>query len=488
MLVVALLSSRKIFFVTADLGRHLTNGRLFPSTRELLETNFYSYTQPDFPFMNHHWGSGVIFNSVFSSFGYSGLTILNTLTLTLAFAILLYFARELAGPRPAALAALACMPLITARTEVRPEVFSYLFSASFYLVLGLVHTQKISRKSLYLLPLLMLVWVNLHIYFVLGYVLFGLYLLDGIFQKLPRPYFKDLLRAFVLTVLVALCNPVGWKLALYPLQIFKDYAYLVAENQSVAFFWRYPMHIAGFETFHLIAFLLIVSGIAAFKRPSTVCWPALAFTFFLLGLGSLAIRNFALLGLFAFPVLAGTMRELSKKQGIAWLILLIGGSLGTVVQWYKSRDSIKFQFGTGLYPGVNNAAEFFKAEKIRGPIFNNYDIGGYLIFHLFPEERVFVDNRPEAYSGDFFREIYAPMQESKATWQRALDRFGFNTIFFFRHDNTPAGQKFLVDRVRDPEWRAVYVDDYSIIMVRALAANQSLIDKYALPPEMFIVK
>jgi len=54
---------------------------------------------------------------------------------------------------------------------------------------------------------------------------------------------------------------------------------------------------------------------------------------------------------------------------------------------------------------------FFKENNLQGPIFNNYDIGGYLIFNLFPQEKVFVDNRPETYSSEFFQEDYIPMQE-----------------------------------------------------------------------------
>ncbi len=51
-----------------DLGRHLKNGELMLSsstpsgtTAKLLHTNFYSYTQPDLEFVNHHWLAGVVF-------------------------------------------------------------------------------------------------------------------------------------------------------------------------------------------------------------------------------------------------------------------------------------------------------------------------------------------------------------------------------------------------------------------------------------------
>ena len=44
---------------------------------------------------------------------------------------------------------------------------------------------------------------------------------------------------------------------------------------------------------------------------------------------------------------------------------------------------ISTAFGFNLEKNINSSAEFFKNTKISGPIFNNYDIGGYLIYHLY---------------------------------------------------------------------------------------------------------
>jgi len=94
-------------------------------------------------------------------------------------------------------------------------------------------------------------------------------------------------------------------------------------------------------------------------------------------------------------------------------------------------------FGFGLKKDVNLSAEFFKKEKIQAPIFNNYDIGGYLIYHLFPEEKVFVDNRPEAYPASFFEKIYVSMQNDEKIWRKKDEIYNFNVIFFFYRDYTP---------------------------------------------------
>ena len=138
-------------------------------------------------------------------------------------------------------------------------------------------------------------------------------------------------------------------------------------------------------------------------------------------------------------------------------------------------------------PNVNASAEFFKQSGLKGPVFSNYDIGGYLIYHLGGREKVFVDNRQEAFPSDFFRKVYIPMQEDPAVWKDSQDKYKFNVIYFYRHDITPWGQSFLIERIRDPQWAPVFADDYTVIFARRGSMDQGIIDRYELPKSMFRV-
>jgi hypothetical protein len=143
------------------------------------------------------------------------------------------------------------------------------------------------------------------------------------------------------------------------------------------------------------------------------------------------------------------------------------------------------RFGLGVLEGNSGAAEFFQSEGLRGPIFNNYDIGGYLIYYLYLRERVFVDNRPEAYTRDFFEQEYVPMQEDEAAWRRAEQKYNFNAIFFSHRDAAPWGQKFLIERIRDAAWAPVFLDDHSIIFLKRNDRNQDIIGKYEIAQNYF---
>src|SRR3989344_6874602 len=89
--------SHEINLVTADLGRHIKNGEMLLQDSSVLERNFYSYTNPDFPVINHHYGSGLIFYLAHQLAGFEGAQILFILLSFAAFAFFLFLARAYAG-------------------------------------------------------------------------------------------------------------------------------------------------------------------------------------------------------------------------------------------------------------------------------------------------------------------------------------------------------------------------------------------------------
>ena len=79
------------------------------------------------------------------------------------------------------------------------------------------------------------------------------------------------------------------------------------------------------------------------------------------------------------------------------------------------------------------------------------------------------------------------MQEHEAMWHAVDERFKFNVIYFDRHDLTPWAQPFLIRRVRDPDWAPVFVDAYTLILLRRNDKNADIVRRYELPQNMFRV-
>lgn len=484
--------SRKINLITADLGRHITNGKVFIEQGRVVSTNFYSYTQPDFPVVTHHWLSGAVFYLVEEAAGLSGLSVFYILISGLTVFFFFKVAEEKSDTLTALFCTLLLIPLMANRKEIRPEGFSYLFMGIYYYLLTLFTGRKIRFK--FVVPIVLVLqifWVNLHLFFFMGIMIIGVFtFIEAI--KLwclkRKSYFKQFALLLAASVLVSLINPYFIKGLLEPLNILKEYGYMIIENQTVFFMQKRR---ASFEYFYFefisVVFLFIATHIAISKRRVAHSVPVILGLAFVI-LGYRAIRGIPVFAFFMIPVTAIYFSEYLKtnksnfsKWASAGLLVL------TLIPGHEFSISDEGS-GLGLAPGINSSAQFVKQNKIQGPVFNNYDIGGYLIYHFYPDEPVFVDNRPEAYSVSFFEDTYVPMQEYEQVWQENLEKYNFNMIYFYRRDATPWAQPFLIERIKDSEWTPVYVDVYTLILVRNNEQNQDIINNHQLPKEMFVAR
>lgn len=172
----------------------------------------------------------------------------------------------------------------------------------------------------------------------------------------------------------------------------------------------------------------------------------------------------------------------TRKKFLVFGVLVMMGAL------FLSRTRLSLHLrdvGVGLAPHVQDAADFIIDHQLSGPVFNNFDSGGYVIWNFWPEQKPFVDNRPEAYLASFFSETYIPMQLEGEVWQKELAERNFKLIFFSLSENTPWGQRFLVDRIQDPAWAPVYVDSYALIFVRRTPEHAEVIKRYEIPRDHF---
>jgi len=287
-----------------------------------------------------------------------------------------------------------------------------------------------------------------------------------------------------------------------PFTIFKEYGYRVAENQSWLFMLNYfHYHIQMYELF--IAVLLVLVGgfvlikTAQKKRLFLLTLATISLTF---GIVTFKVNRLASFwGVLSIPLVAELVayfaHTYNKKfralfdDSLGMMFLSSVGFIALIaLAWTGLFMPFAANTGIGLAPGVNQVAEFIKKQHLQGPVFNNYDIGGYLIYHLYPEEKVFVDNRPEAYPTEFFENEYIGPQNDSKQWRELDKKYDFNLIVFYRHDLTEWAQKFMIDRVSDENWVPIYVDNYSIIFIKNVPENADVISIFELPQSMFGIK
>ncbi len=503
--------SESISLATADLGRHITNGRIILEalqtgadlkTQTPLYQNFYSYTEPDYPVINHHWLTGVVHYLTYKSFDFLGLSVLNIAVIIIGIIFFFLAARMLAGTELAILALVLTLPILVWRDEVRPESFSYMLMGLEFYILTLFRSKKLGFKwAITLLTLSQMLWINLHIFFSIGVFMIGAFYLESTSKS--GTIFKDIqtrkyLYIVIAVLLASLVNPFGLTGLLEPLKIFHNYAYDLIENQAIWFMHkRFPYQFLYYY-FDILIFINLLVWVMRYRKSvlglkefikSELAFIIISFVLALLAFKT--IRTIPLFILSSIPILAYNCYQLNllasyqaqnqHRERVCYVALIIYLALLFNISHVKLDNYKKL----GIDSRSNQSAEFFRAVNIQGPIFNNYDIGGYLIFHLFPARRVFVDNRPEAYSTKFFNEIYKPMQESETKWHEIDSQINFNVIYFMRHDMTEHAQPFLIRRISDPAWAPVFVDNWNIILLKRNKQNKAIINKYELPQAMF---
>lgn len=492
----------KINLPTDDLGRHLTNGEVVWQTKSVAQTNLYSYTEPDFESVNHHWLSGVVFYLLFGIIGFSGLAIFKIILLLAAFSIVLLISIRRGNFWIASLASIPALYILSERTDLRPEIFSYFFTALFLLFLYDLEESPSRNRIFWLIPL-QLLWANLHIYFFIGLAMTAGFLLEKIIihrKNLKNNLLiKKLSFLFLSLIAISLINPYGIKLLLYPLNIFKNYGYDIAENKS-PFFLQNLMHNPAIPAFKIAIAILLISFFFNFRQ-----WPVFLF---LASLSTtiasfLMVRNFPFFALIFLPAISINLKNaaerikievriINEKISSALKVALPCILVGIIILFFSYCLNGAFfknkETGVGLTFQSNASAEFFLKENLHGPIFNNYDIGSYLIYHLYPQEKVFVDNRPEAYSKDFFDYTYLPMQIKEEKWQEIDKKYNFNVIYFTQQEGTWWGQSFLRQRLADDGWALIYADSQAAILIKNSPENQTTIQKYKITKENIIDK
>lgn len=507
---------RPINSVTADIGRHIRNGQLIvKGYRDIWHSNVYSYTHPDYEFINHHWGVGVIFYGIHHYFGFEGLSLFYILLLL---ATVCFFATAIKVENVLFLRVcllLLCAPLIADRVEIRPEGFSALFLGVYFWILMRFKQGVLRSRWLVLLPLIQLVWVNVHVFFIGGLVLIGIFSVDAWLNRLQSS--RRLYQYGLLSIVATVVNPNGFQGAMVPLNIFKGFGYRLAENQNVFFMMNrfphqqeYVWYVAAVGIMFILALGMVIRFHRQWKGQIALLLTMLVF----LLIGLKAVRCLSIASLFIVAIapywmqqIIGNGNKLFRWISIGVMIVLLLESYMGLSTWATPHQRIAKMFPSqfsknstaldvlskpslwlGTLSGIDRSAHFFRQTGIKGPIFNNYDIGGYLIYHLFPQQRLFVDNRQEAFPQDFFRDVYVPMQEDEQMWLKQDVQYGFNAIYFYRHDLTPWAQPFLIRRLQDPLWAPVFVDSMTIILLKRNEINAPIIRQHELPESLFQVK
>ena len=469
---------RSDFSFDQDLGRHLKLGEIIVAEGEVPKTNLFSYTNPDFPFINTHWLFEVLVYGFDQTIGLQALLILKIIVVLTAVGITL----KLIPKENSALLlpiGFIFLHVLRERLELRPEIFSFLFTAITYLILE--NYLKRATKWISVLPLIQLIWINTHIYFFVGLILQVIFLIytglqylyvhpKGVNIKLPSII-------LILSVFISLLNPNGLNGLFYPLKVTQNYGYSIVENQTMFFLESINFRDPNFLFVKISTGIVILSLLVALiRRHFDIRNFLLAISGVSLAL--MYVRSFPYLVFLSLPSVLQNFGAV-KYKGLTYslslvtcLLLLFESFLYLNGDYYRFRDD-QHQMKLGYTESVKGAMDFVLENNLPQPIFNNFDIGSYIIYRGYPKYQVFVDGRPEAYPPQFFSGIYIPGQADYNNFKELEKLYDFRTIIFSHTDQTPWAKTFLSAVTRDESWNLIYVDDFMLVLVKNDVLTQS---------------
>jgi hypothetical protein len=487
-----LLSTLALIFIMAaritldtDMWWHLSAGKQIWTSGALRTPDVFSYTRPGVYWLDHSWLPDVGMYLLFKWGGYAALGASVTLVAVISMAVLWFQMEGSAWGK--ALAIILAGAVASGNWTARPQILTLGMMALSGLVL---YRYKWLRKDrVWLLPILALIWANLHAGFLVLFMQVGLMLLGEILnhllgmageQVLPWKAIRNLALWGAASALAVNFNPNGFEIWLAPFRQNVGVSLAIGLISE----WASP----DFHNPFFIPFLIMVFGLIsclALSRRRMDLTHLLTFIGFA-GMALLSQRNMGVFAMAAAPIL-------SREMWTAWETLRAEMKLDRVGLFFKKlfpakkpgRSTLIVQrilnlvifavlvsagFSKLFYatsPGLVNdsqslifptgAVAWIQENKPSGKLFNSFNWGGYLTWNL-PDYPVFIDGRVDPF-GDEIMQEWVNVINADPGWENILDRWEVRLVLI--EPNRPLAKELL-----DTNWKLIYADELSVLFGR----------------------
>lgn len=411
--------------------------------------------------LTHEWLAQAALYSVYSAGGAPAVILVRALILALFCGLAGWLAARRSGSLYVGIAAaFAAASLAVNFAADRPALFTFLMVAVFVCILEL-------RRFVWALPPLALIWANCHGGFFLGWVILLAYCASTFtFRSRPAPEGRrHLWLATACSIALSGLNPNGFGVVSTLLR------YRQSAMTANLVEWHRPYLWGPPYAFDVLLYAAVAVVLLAWRRVRWSDWALFA----AFGIASLAaFRNTPLIAFLA-PVLIASYFPLQVRlpRLAAWLLPAV---LAVVFVFGAAQGSF-FQLHAALWKFPTSAADYLLQNHISGPMFNTWEDGGYLIWRLWPEQRVFIDGRAlsEAANRDYRQILYnADSDVGQVTGPRAelLRRYGIQAVVTNTFEYvTGAAYPLALALAASPEWRLVYDDPHSVVFLRDLRSG-----------------
>ncbi|MBW1953918.1 MAG: hypothetical protein JRI66_12710 [Deltaproteobacteria bacterium] len=429
-----------------DLWGYLSFGRLFWQEQGFPYQDVFAYVPTRNLWVYHEWLTGVLYYPLFLHLGPASLqTLKYALALGTLFLVYLTAVRRGAHPVVAGLlTAVVAGGIKASYAPVRAQVFTYFFFALFLYVLEQARLRN-RWRGLWLMPLILIPWCNLH-----G---IGVLLLSG---------------------LATLINPYGLEYWRYIVRAVSMPRPFIDEWQSIFFHYQKDPQTFGIVIFFLV--LLVGLGLFAMWRCR---WREITSSLVLAVTLAMGLRHGRHLTFFflawgayipvCFNVQVNYLRSSQRLQNF-------GGRVPVKLAALVALTALSLLFATGFakrqpfrlnvpasaasrlpFPYPVGAVKFIKEKGLSGNLLSIFDWGEYLMWHLYPQCRVGFDGRYETVYPHEVEKRYTEFQTAGTQWRQFLENYPPDLILL-------RPQAKITGLIReDPGWREIYEDEGCVL-------------------------
>ncbi|MCF7860460.1 hypothetical protein K9M09_02470 [Patescibacteria group bacterium] len=494
-----------------DLGWHLRAGQDIISNWSVSSVNNYNYTLVNQPWVDHEWLLNLVMAKIYNNFTSLGLHLIFLLVILLAFYLAWrraykFLGKSLFNRYLSFIFLFIGLWASQPHLGIRVQEFGLL---GLIILLSIIDNYPKNKKVIYYIPLLFLLWANVHASFILGLALlsaYSCYLYVSPFLikiKFLRNFSLSLLKikdknrilvVLLLSVVASLINPYGATLYGF-LSGYSNTFYMpyISEWQGQhSLPWHYPQ---------LIYLSLSATGALLwfwFERQQLMkikLWDlGLFLLFFILAWRSR--RHFPLFVFISLPLVILFYQEIFKSFWqsfsvqikvilLSFLTISIFFSFLFILIYLPLKQKVIDDFCNIQYPCM--AAEYLKnhPETERSRMFSEYNWGGYLLW-AYPEKQIFIDGRmPQvAYKEHSILEEYLEFRKSKENAEKMLNEHQVDLVLIKKNQkvlslnsclqillNVKDEELVRTDHLKEyllssKEWRLIFQDDLSVMFAR----------------------
>jgi hypothetical protein len=442
---------------TVDLAYQLRAGAEILASGRVPTTDTWTYTMASQPWFDQQWGAQVLLRLVESVGGWIGLAVSRALLVGLIFAgTTLIAIRRGLDARTAAILSLLAFVVTAPALALRPQLLGMV---CFVAVLLLVVDRREHPRRLWLAPVIVAIWANLHGSFFLGPLVLGLAWLEDLHDHTAEA--RQTLAVAIISAVAACLTPFGPLVWVYATGLSTNAGVTARVTE-----WQ-PTSIRDVPGLLFFASALAIVVLMA-RSERRVPWPTLAWlgVFFLIGV--YAERGIAWWPIAAVTATAGSLipampgRVRTETVGMRRLNALVAGVvvLACLVALPTGRAPlpgalVSTDLASPAPPGLTASLRDLAQPGAR--LFNPQTWGSWFEYAL-PDIKVTVDSRIEKTPAAVW-DAYERVLAGQDGWQEQLTSWGVTHIL------VEASQTDFRDRLESAGWIAVYEDADGALLI-----------------------